>query len=256
MPTSDSNADSNSDEAATRVPYLDQQDPQWALLDAAQERQLDVLQTRESEGESVGGWKLGLTSGASRDAFGVGFRPFGFVLASRVWRSGRTLWWDEGVTAGSIENEVCFEIGETITEQVTPQSVRETIRGVAPAFEINQVRISGDASNEERLIDNLSNWGIVVGDLLPLPTDWLPQALKVSLLHNADGVESVAAAGHIDDHFVSIARLSNRLLRFGRRLEAGQKVITGAFARAREPKHGLWTGDFGALGRVHVRVER
>lgn len=236
--------------------HVDVEDPRWASLDAAQLSQLEVLRTSEADGETVGGWKLGLTSGASRDAFGVGFRPFGFVLGSRVRRSGSTLWWDSTVATGSIENEVCFEIGETITEVVTPDSVRETLKGMAPAFEINQVRIDGDASHEERLVDNLSNWGIVVGEMMDVPADWPQQQLKVSLLHNADGVESVAADGHIDDHFVSIARLSNRLLRFGRRLEAGQKVITGAFGRVREPKHGLWTGDFGAFGRVHLRVER
>lgn len=239
--------------------YLDTADAQWADLDAAQARQLESLEALEADGEAVGGWKLGLTSGGSRDAFGAGFRPFGFVLASRVLRSGSTLWWDSMITAGSIENEVCFELGETITEPVTPESVRETLTGFAPAFEINQVRVAADASPEERLADNLSNWGVVVGETMPLPADWAQAAqakLKVSLLHNADGVESVQADGHIDDHLVSLARLSNRLLRFGRRLEAGQKVITGAFGRAREPKHGLWSGDFGELGRVHVRVER
>ena len=236
--------------------HVDVQDPRWAALDAAQQSQLEVLQANEADGETVGGWKLGMTSGASRDAFGAGFRPFGFVLASRIRRSGSTLWWDSTVATGSIENEVCFEIGETITELVTPESVRETLKGLAPAFEVNQIRIDTAASNEERLVDNLSNWGIVVGEMMAVPADWSQQQLKVSLLHNADGVETVRAEDHIDDHFVSIARLSNRLLRFGRRLEAGQKVITGAFGRVREPKHGLWSGDFGALGRVHLRIER
>ncbi len=230
-----------------------------AELDCAQERQLAGLETLEAAGETVAGWKLGLTLSASRDAFGVGFRPFGYVLASRVLRSGSTLWWDDTVTEGSIENELCFELAETISETVTADSVRETLKGYAPAFEINQVRVAPDANPAERVADNLSNWGLVVGETQPLPADWsqaVQATLKVSLLHNADGVESVRAEDHIDDHFVSLARLSNRLLRFGRKLEKGQKVITGAFCRAREPQRGLWSGDFGELGRVHVRIER
>ena len=225
-------------------------------FDAAQLMQLEALAQKESEGEVVGGWKLGLTSGASRDAFGAGVRPFGFILSSRVLNSGKTLWWDSSVNNGSIENELCFEMAETISEPVSADSVVETLKGVAPAFEINQLRIERNASNDLRLADNLSNWGLVCGDLCEIPKDWRQSDLKVRLLHNADGVESVSADGHIDDHFVSLARLANRLLRFGRRLEAGQKVITGAFARAVEPKHGLWSGDFGDLGRVHVRIER
>ena len=227
-----------------------------AALDAAQRAQLAALTELEAAGESVGGWKLGLTSGASRDAFGVGFRPFGFVLASRIFKSGATLWWESSVEKGSIENEVCFELAETITEPVDAQNVRETLRGMAPAFEINQQRLGNDVSNADRLSDNLSNWGLVVGDFIEIAPDWRPEELIVRLLHNADGVESVPAAGHIDDHFESIARLSNRLLEYGRKLQAGERVITGAFGRAREPKRGLWSGDFGALGRAHVRVER
>jgi len=240
---------------------------EWAELDAAQEQQLADLAQLEAAGQTVAGWKLGLTSGASRNAFGAGFRPFGYVLASRLLRSGSTLWWDDSIgkgamtdsMAGSIENEVCFELAETISEPETAESVREALKGYAPAFEINQVRLAQDASAAARVADNLSHWGLVVGETMPLPADWsqaVQARLKVSLLHNADGVESVLAQDHIDDHFVSLARLSNRLLRFGRQLEKGQKVITGAFGRAREPQRGLWSGDFGELGRVHVRIER
>lgn len=231
-------------------------EPNSSAFDAAQQQQLATLETHESNGETVGGWKLGLTSGASRDVFGPGIRPFGFVLSSRILRSRATLWWDDMVTKGSIENEVCFELAETITEPVDAQSVREALKGMAPAFEVNQVRIADGASNEERLADNLSNWGLVVGEVQDIPPDWQQDTLKVSLMHNADGVETVNAEGHIDNHFESLASLSNRLLRFGRRLEAGQKVITGAFGRSIEPSHGLWSGDFGFLGRVHVRIER
>ena len=227
-----------------------------AAFDAAQHEQLAGLAEHEAAGEQVGGWKLGLTSGASRDAFGPGIRPFGYVLASRILRSRTTLWWDDQIVDGSIENEVCFELSEGITEPVDAASVRECIKGVAPAFEINQRRLDGSATNEDRLADNLSNWGIVVGELLDIPAPWPQQELRVGLLHNADGVTSVAADGHIDDHFETLARLANRLLRFGRQLEAGQKVITGAFGRAQDPKAGLWTGDFGELGRVHLRIER
>jgi len=229
-------------------------------LDAAQVAQLESLEAFEAAGDGAGGWKLGLTSGASRDAFGPGVRPFGFVRTSRVFRSGHTLWWDDTLgadgLAGSIENEVCFEFAETVSEDVDAHSVREALRGVAPAFELNQVRVAAEADHATRLADNLSNWGIVVGEVIDVPSAWQPEQLVVRLLHNADGAASVAAQDHIDDHFESLARLSNRLRRFGRRIEAGQKVITGAFGRMADPKHGLWSGDFGELGRVHVRIER
>ena len=76
-------------------------------LRQAQQRQLTRLAELEAQGESVGGWKLGQTSGESRDAFGPGVRPFGFILTSRILADGAELSWAE-VGNGGIENEVCF----------------------------------------------------------------------------------------------------------------------------------------------------
>ena len=210
----------------------------------------------EQTGERVVGWKLGLTSGSNRDAFGVGIRPFGYLLASRVLRSGSTIWWDEAIASGSIENELCFQLSRDISQTVDAQTVPAHLSGVAPSFEINQARLAEGASAASRVADNLSNWGLVPGALVPLPESWDQAAVKVSQLHNADGVSSAVGAGHIDDHFESIATLANQVLRFGRRLEAGHWVITGAYTRAQQPATGLWSGDFGQLGRVHVRIER
>ncbi len=240
-------------------------------IDEAQGQQAEALAALLSGGEQLAGWKTGLTSGDSRDAFGKGIRPFGYVLKSRVFRSGHTFWWDssvanqasEGVSeeapievVGGIENELCFEFAETISEDVDAGSVRDCLKGVAPAFEVTQQRLSADASFGDRVLDNLSQWGIVVGEVVSIPADWQQGKLKVGLLHNADGVASVLAQDHIDDHFETLAQLSNRLRRFGQMIEAGQQVITGAFGRQSDPKAGLWSGDFGELGRVHLRVER
>jgi 2-keto-4-pentenoate hydratase len=227
-----------------------------ADLDAAQDAQLAALDAAEEAGERLAGWKLGLTSGANRDAFGVGVRPFGYVLGSRVLSSRASLWWDDEVQAGGIENELCFVVGADVSEQVDASTVGALIAGVAPAFEINQLRLASSASPAERVADNLSNWGIVVGETQPIPTNWDQQALKVRLMHNAETVTSVAAVNHIDDHFQTLATLANRLLRFHRMLRAGDRVITGAFGRVKDPQRGLWSGDFGNFGRVHLRIER
>lgn len=240
-------------------------------IDAAQGQQVEAMAGLLSAGEQLAGWKAGLTSGDSRDAFGPGIRPFGFVLQSRVFRSGHTFWWDSSVALdrsgdtspdaptsviGGIENELCFEFAETISEDVDAGAVRECLTGMAPAFEVTQQRVTADALPGDRVVDNLAQWGIVVGEVVPIPADWQQGTLKVGLLHNADGVASVIAQDHIDDHFETLAQLSNRLRRFGQSIDAGQRVITGAFGRQSDPKAGLWSGDFGELGRVHLRVER
>ena len=65
-----------------------------------------------AEGEQLGGWKLGLTSGRSRDAFGAGIRPFGFILAGRIYPSGAIL---ERLPGLGVENELCWVLAEPLT---------------------------------------------------------------------------------------------------------------------------------------------
>lgn len=211
-------------------------------------RQLERLGGRE-----VGGWKVGLTSGTSRDAMGAGFRPFGYVLAERILESGVEIPLSRFDDVG-VENELCFHIGASLRGDVTRAEAAAAVEAVSPAFEINEKRLKRQATLVERLADNLSQWGIVVGP--PVRLDWLNfdfSALRVHLRRNGRHVETVVAARHIDDHFESIVALVRQLSRFDRVLEAGDKVITGAYTRQRATEAARWEGDFGNdIGRVAV----
>lgn len=214
-------------------------------------RQLEALDAKLAAGARLAGWKVGLTSGASRDAMGVGFRPFGHILAERVFASGATLRLG-GFRAVGVENEVCFRMAERLAGEVCPATAKAAVAGAAPSFEINAPPRQGDAPMAERLADNLSQWGIVTGAERPV-ADIDFDALEVTLACDGVARARVPARGHIDDHFASIAALAAQLGRFGRGLEPGQCVITGAFGRHRVTAPGRWSGDFGpALGRVEV----
>ena len=219
-----------------------------AELDEGLRRQLARLGER-----SIAGWKVGLTSGKSRDAMGPGFRPFGYILRERVHRSGAVLSLGDFGRVG-VENELCFRIGATLQGEVERNDVLAAVDAVMPAFEINEPRLGADASQADRLADNLSQWGIVVGEAQRL--DWPNfdfSALEVALAKDGVVVETVAAQGHIDDHFESMAALARQLHRFDRALEAGSLVITGAFARQAVTAAARWEGDFGpVVGKVRV----
>ena len=208
-----------------------------------------------AEGEQLGGWKLGLTSGRSRDAFGAGVRPFGFILASRIHPSGAIL---ERLPGLGVENELCWVLAEPLAgDSVTAADARRAVAGVAPAFELNQSRLPDDAAPGVRVADNLSQWGLVVGKLLSVPgafdLDALLEELTVTLRCDGEFCEQVSARGHIDDHFESLARLARELARFGRSLAPGEHVITGAYTRQRVVHPATWRGEFGAiLGAVEI----
>ena len=214
-------------------------------------RQLETLEGKLAAGETLGGWKVGLTSGQARDSMGAGFRPFGYVLESRVFASGARIDLDAFVSVG-VENECCFTIGRELAGEVSRDEVLDAVENVAPGFEINERRLRADAPAPERLADNLSQWGIVAG--VPRAVAGVDfESLVVTLARDGQAVETVAARGHIEDHFDSIAALAAQLSRFGRTLHPGQRVITGSFGRCPVAGPSRWSGDFGSdLGIAEV----
>jgi 2-keto-4-pentenoate hydratase len=219
-------------------------------IDEGQRLQLELLDKWQATGEQLAGYKVGLTSGAARNAFGPGVRPFGFILMSRVLQSGGSL----GLTRNlGVENELVFRVCKSIKATgVTAEHAREIVDGVAPGFEVNQHRLKQPGSNGIRIADNLSQWGIVVGDFQKVDRPY--EQLSVQLKKDGEIQQEVAAAGHIDNHFESIAALINRLHRFDRCLQAGELVITGSFTRAAVSEPGIWSGDFADLGQVTLEV--
>src|SRR6266545_1485215 len=137
-------------------------------LEEALEMQLRVLGRFEAEGEKLGGWKVGLTSGNARDRMGKDFRPFGYVLQSRIFPSGATVPVAKIVNC-AIEPELCLIIGSPLRgDAVGVTEAKAAVRAVAPAFEINQRRVGSDAGQALLLADGLAQWGIVVGPEAPV----------------------------------------------------------------------------------------
>ena len=61
-------------------------------FEEGQQLQLDLLQRWLEAGHELGGWKIGMTSGANRNGMGDGIRPFGFILNAAhqlPWPAGR-----------------------------------------------------------------------------------------------------------------------------------------------------------------------
>lgn len=224
-------------------------------LDDGLALQLQLLERLEAAGEQLGGWKVGLTSGSALDRMGAGFRPFGFLLKSRILESGgRVSLGPGGPDFG--EGEVCFHVGQAINgADVTPDDARGAMAGVAAGLELNVRGRYPGGDGGLRIADNMTNWGIVVGDdVSPIPDDFDFEGLEVRLEQDGQTVGTQPSRGHIEDHFLSLSRLVQQLARFGRGLEPGQRIITGAFVRT--PLEGPTTiaAQFSGIGRVSIDV--
>ena len=220
---------------------LDANVVQNLTLTQGQHCQLALLERWLAAGEHLAGWKIGMTSGASRNAMGDGIRPFGFLLGSRVKTCADQLSVKQ-LYRGQVENELCFLMAQPLGAGATSTSAQSAVQAVLPAFEINQKRLPPDSPAGLRVADNLSNWGIVIGEPKPASADL--SAMTVTLSGEQGTIESVPSEGHIDNHYESLATLANTLASYGMRLEPGQYVITGAYGKTPFAP-GLYRGDFG-----------
>lgn len=201
----------------------------WSVVDG-ERAQLEVLSRWVELGCSRAGWKVGLTSGAVRDSFGPGVRPFGFLLRERVFDSGAVVRLDRMSRPG-IETELCFRVGRRLAGDADPDDVERAVEWVAPSFELNERRIDGLQDPGIRVADNLTQWGVVLGRPLPsVPPRSVLTSVVVGLHHEGRLVESVAADGYLDDPYLSIARLARELAAFGLAVEEGDLVITSSLA--------------------------
>jgi 2-keto-4-pentenoate hydratase len=232
-----------------KPPQLEELD---GTLEEALALQLKALDALEKRGRPLGGWKVGLTSGEGRDLMGVGFRPFGFILADRMLPSGAE------ISAGSIhepqvETELCLRLGKALKgANVTPAQCREAVAEVLPAFEINEMRVNHRSSPKLFVADGMTNWGIVTGRGGP-PRDNLAQIRVTMSVNGGAGIPGPDDA-RMDDPFLSLSRLCAGLHRHGRGLEAGQLILTGSFIKQKIAGPSSFRGTFEKLGEVTLNV--
>jgi 2-keto-4-pentenoate hydratase len=215
--------------------------------------QLAVLDRWVGAGSALGGWKVGLTSRGARDSMGPGVRPFGFILAERILRSGTELPFGQGTLR--IEPEICLTIGSRLAgDRVGPQDARRAVSAVAPSFEILTPALPRDYARTVRLGYRLNQWGIVVGEQQPPDVD-LPRVTVTVWADGAKVDEATADPEIVDDPYTSLARLCHRLAAHGLGLEPGQRVIVGSLTPAvtLSSAH-RWEARFAPLGPVEIRL--
>lgn len=220
-------------------------------LEEALEIQLGVLGRFETVGEQLGGWKVGLTSGNARDRMGKDFRPFGYVLQSRIFPSGFSTP-IATIMNCAVEPELCLIIGSPLRgDSVDAAQAKAAVRAVAPAFELNQRRIPPHDGDALLLADGLAQWGIVVGPEAPV-RDGLVET-TVEFYRDEQLVETKTPGATMDDPYLSLSRVCRLLHKYGRGLEPGQPVITGSFCHHGVRQPGTYRAVFSGIGEVSVR---
>jgi len=230
--------------------------PEWLnglSLAEALEVQLGLLARKEREGERLAGWKIGLTSNRARTALGVDARPFGHLLASRVFASGASVP-AARIARPSIEPEMCFTVGARLSGAgIGRDEIAAGIARVSAGFELNERRTGSARPDFGAFVtDCLTQWGIVHGGGASLADAGDLGLVRCTLLRDGEKVYEGVSRDELDDHLESLRRLVVELAAFGLALEPGQKVITGAFARFDAAAGQRWRAVYHGIGEVEV----
>ena len=193
-------------------------------------------QLRLERGERVVGRKIGLTSRAMREQFGVNEPDFGVLWGSRQFPV------DEGraeVPAATfiqprLEGEIAFLIGEPLAgDAVKPEEVLAATAALAVAVEVIDSRIKDwRIKIADTVADNASYGGFAVG---PWSEDLLREDLRtlgMLIQRNGEPVEMAIGAAALGHPAEAVAWLANKLSAFDEGLKAGDVVLSGSLGGA------------------------
>ena len=219
--------------------------------------QLNILARRQAAGEALAGetlagWKIGLSAVSARQAFGLSAPVFAPLFAERHFPSGNTFKHGD-IRKPLIESELCFTIGKRLAGPgVTPAQVSEAVFAVAPAFEVVDMRVKMLEDMPLGVADDVAQWGYVTGAALaPYPTTLDLGAITVEMKRNGDVVAKVVGKDVIDNQLESIAWLANHLATYGLALEPGQRIMSGSFTKPTPISKGdRWESLFSSVGAV------
>lgn len=200
-------------------------------LEEAYEIQSRNIERRIAEGETPVGYKVGCTSRAIREQFGLQEPVSGRLMSPYVYFGDARLVWSDYVSC-AVEPEFVFRIGQDITAVVEPKSLAESIEYVSPGIEVHNYKFwYGEPSSQELIASNAIHACLVVGsekkrlDVLDLEMEGVGLFAGDNLVASGIGAETMGGP------LKSLAWLAEKLILRGEYLKAGDLVIPGSPVR-------------------------
>ncbi|MEH7443638.1 fumarylacetoacetate hydrolase family protein [Bacillus sp. JJ1122] len=238
------------------VPPLTQQYTELNVTDAYNV-QLEVLKRKLSEGRTVIGKKVGLTSVAMQKMLGVDEPDYGHLLDDMKVENGAKVKVRD-LLSPKIEAEIGFVLAEDLKgPNVTFLDVLMATKYVVPTLEIIDSRIADwKIGLVDTVADNGSSAMVVVGDEMAEIDGLDLRSVGMILSKNGEMVATGSGAAALGHPAHAIAWLANKLHEFGISLKAGELILPGALSAAIAVEEGdTITAQFGQVGSVSVTFE-
>jgi 2-keto-4-pentenoate hydratase len=213
------------------------------------------VRAKVAGGRRVIGKKIGLTSKAMQDMFGVQSPDYGHLLDDMLLFEGQPCRRGE-LLLPKVEGEVAFVMERRLQGPgVNVADVLRATAGVMPALEIVDSRIRDwKIKLPDTVADNASSARLVVGSRLLPARDFDLRLIGMCLAKNGVVVNSGAGVAVWGHPAAAVAWLANKLSEFGGALEPGEIVLSGAVTAAVDVAVGdTVQAEFDRLGSVSVK---
>lgn len=230
---------------------------EWPDMDAADAYRIQqaVVAARVAAGETIIGWKVGLTGKPMQRQLGVDTPDYGPLLSGYLVADGGAILRAD-LIAPRAEAEVAFVLKAPLMGPgVTAADVLHATAGVRPAIEVINSRIRDwKLTLPDTVADLASSARVVFGGPVTATAGIDLRLTGAVLERNGEVVETGAGAAVLGDPAAAVAWAANTLGALGVRMEPGQVVIPGALHASVPAAAGdVFTARFDRLGSVSVR---
>lgn len=216
----------------TAIPKVTLAHP-WITIEDGYNIQHELCRRRLAEGETIAGFKMGLTSPAKMKQMGVTSPIYGVLFASTRIVAGGAVSVQELIHP-MVEPEVAFLLGSTLRgPECTIEQVLAATDALFPAIEIIDSRYQRYEFDLPSVIaDNTSAGRFVIG-AAGVPAMGIDlTTLGVALEKNGEVVAQGISAAVLGNPALSVAKLANLLAEEGRELPRGSIIMSGGITVA------------------------
>jgi 2-oxo-3-hexenedioate decarboxylase len=235
------------------IPQFSDHHPDLDVATAYQAQQAFV-QAALDDGETLVGYKLGLTSRNKQQAMGVDAPLYGRVTSGMIATYGEPVRFDRFIHP-RVESEVAFLLARDIDTPATVTSVLAATEVVLGAVDVLDSRYEGFRFTLVDVIaDNASAGAFYLGPVARRPED-IEDLRLLGCVVRVDGEVAMTAAGAavMGHPAASVAWLANQLAAHGEGLRAGQLVFSGGVtAPVPVVTGGSVTFEFDGLGALEI----
>ncbi|TYS68199.1 2-keto-4-pentenoate hydratase [Sutcliffiella horikoshii] len=219
--------------------------------------QMDNIQVKLENGETISGKKIGLTSLAMQQLLGVNEPDYGHLLQSMEVPNNGVISCQQ-LLEPKVEGEIAFFLKKDLAgPNVSVGDVLEATEYVMAALEIVDSRIAGwKIKLCDTIADNASSALYVLGDKKIPPHQLDLKEEKMAFYKNEQLINEGIGKAALGDPAYCVAWLANKLSEFGIRLRANEVILSGALSAAANAGDGdEFVAKFQTLGEVKVNFE-